>query len=205
MTRKVSSSLRLRTQADLKALLAGDAKRMRMLKLVRGLSLPDAWIGAGFVRNLVWDALHGFEAATPLQDVDVLYFDRLWLSPEWDLEHEETLSAECPEVKWQVRNQARMHVENDDRPYSSTKAAVSRWPETATSIAARLGKKDEIEILAPHGIRDLLQLKVRPTPHFAKSPEKRELFEKRIRKMKWLKTWPLLQIKDWSKIPVRGK
>ncbi|WRQ77412.1 nucleotidyltransferase family protein [Pseudomonas saxonica] len=27
--------------------------------MVRSLNLPDCWIGAGFLRNAVWDYLHG--------------------------------------------------------------------------------------------------------------------------------------------------
>ena len=36
-----------------------DQQRMEMLKVVAGLALPDCCIAAGFVRNLVWDHLHG--------------------------------------------------------------------------------------------------------------------------------------------------
>lgn len=28
------------------------------------------WIAAGFVRNLVWDKLHGFSSMTALDDID---------------------------------------------------------------------------------------------------------------------------------------
>ena len=50
---------------------------MSQLKAVESLSLPDCWIGAGFVRNTVWDALHSHPiTGALLGDVDVVYFSR---------------------------------------------------------------------------------------------------------------------------------
>lgn len=40
-------------------LIEADALRMRALRAVRTLDLPDWLIAAGFVRNLVWDNLFG--------------------------------------------------------------------------------------------------------------------------------------------------
>ena len=44
---------------DLQTLIASDAGRMRVLRIVRELGLPDCWVAAGFVRNCVWDHAHG--------------------------------------------------------------------------------------------------------------------------------------------------
>jgi len=41
------------------ALVARQADVMRLLRSVEELALPDCWIGAGFIRNAIWDALHG--------------------------------------------------------------------------------------------------------------------------------------------------
>ena len=60
----------------LQAIIRDDPLRWHILGLVRALRLPDGWIGAGFVRNAVWDTLHG--RASPLSgDVDVLWFDAI--------------------------------------------------------------------------------------------------------------------------------
>ncbi|GAB6262514.1 hypothetical protein PSSHI_27580 [Photobacterium sp. R1] len=55
--------------------LRQDDLRMSVLAVVESLNLPQAYVGAGFVRNLVWDHLHGYSPPTPLNDVDVVYFD----------------------------------------------------------------------------------------------------------------------------------
>ena len=56
-------------------LLRADPTRWRLLGVVAGLDLPDCWIGAGFVRNAVWQHLHG-RAEMPLEgDVDVIWYN----------------------------------------------------------------------------------------------------------------------------------
>src|SRR5262249_41807042 len=60
---------------DLATLLLGDPLRLRALQAVAALALPDCWIGAGFVREAVWDRLHGRPIAPPSGDVDVIWFD----------------------------------------------------------------------------------------------------------------------------------
>ena len=62
------------SEDGLLALIAGDRMMMEVLRTVATLGLPDCWIGAGFVRAKVWDHLHGFSIPTPLEDIDVLYF-----------------------------------------------------------------------------------------------------------------------------------
>ena len=52
---------------------------------------------------------------------------------------------------------------NGDAPYRKTDDAIRCWPETATAIAARLSGT-RVEVLAPHGVHDLVNLIVRPRP-----------------------------------------
>ena len=52
-----------------------DAFRMRCLHALRDLNLPQGYIGAGFVRNAIWDELHNRAEFTPLNDIDVVYFN----------------------------------------------------------------------------------------------------------------------------------
>ncbi len=71
----------LKTDDDILALVAGDAWMMGALEAVAALGLPDAWIGAGFLRGAVWDRLHGYAERTPLGDIDVIYHDPGNLDP----------------------------------------------------------------------------------------------------------------------------
>ena len=56
-------------------IIAEDAIAMEQLRAVRELDLPDWCIAAGFVRNRVWDHLHGIVPARLPVDIDVIYFD----------------------------------------------------------------------------------------------------------------------------------
>jgi len=135
---------------------------VRLLGFVERLDVPDAWVGAGSIRDAVWDALCGL-APAPSRDVDVVYFDPSAPCPAADAALEARLHALDPAVPWSVRNQARMHARNGHASYADTADAMRHWPETATAVAART-RAGRIELLAPHGLADLLGLVVRPGP-----------------------------------------
>jgi hypothetical protein len=173
------------------AIMAGDPARWRLLELVRSMRLPDCWISAGFVRNAVWDCLHGRAPSSLFGDVDVVWFDPARADASEDRKIEAALRTLDPSVAWEVKNQARMHLRNGDAPYVSATDAIRCFPETATAIAVRRSEQDHCEVAAPFGLDDLFGLIVRPTPSFA--ADKRQLFDNRIRTKGWLETWPLLR------------
>ncbi|MDF3937125.1 nucleotidyltransferase family protein [Pseudomonas citronellolis] len=178
------------TPERLAALLAASPERLRLLRVLRAAGPSGAWIGAGFVRNAVWDALHQHAEATPLADVDVLYFDPGCLDAEPDYAFERQLALACPEVNWSVRNQARMHLRNGDRPYADIADALRHWPEVCTAVAVRL-RGEELELLAPLGLDDLFALRVRPTEHFRGKPA---IYRERQLRKDWRRRWPLLRV-----------
>jgi len=160
------------------------------LQLVRSLNLPDAYIAAGYVRNQLWDYLHGYKERTPLSDVDVIYFDPTDINESTEKIYEQRLISQLNIYKWSVKNQARMHIHKNDPPYSSIEDAMMRWPETATAIAIRLNAKNEIEVVAPYGLEDLFEMRIRRSPYF----HDQEYYLKRIAEKKWLTIWPRVQL-----------
>jgi len=179
--------------AKLKAIIRNDPWMMDKLQLVDGLKLPDCWIGAGFIRSKVWDYFHQFEARTPLDDLDVVFFDSTNTVKTIEKKLEEQLKKADPSVNWSVKNQARMHLKHGHEPYKNTEEAVSCWTETATAVAVRLAS-GKIEIIAPWGLEDLLELKVRPT--LQTKAERPDIYRKRVKKKNWKGKWPLLDI-EW--------
>jgi hypothetical protein len=73
----------IKSEADISDLLQADEWRMNVLLVAEKKALPDWWIGAGFLRNLIWDALEGNETEQP-RDVDLVYFDSNNTQPEVD-------------------------------------------------------------------------------------------------------------------------
>jgi hypothetical protein len=183
----------IRDAAGLSRFLEATPAIMETLRLVAGLGLPDAWIGAGLLRNAVWDALSGLPpGSNPPGDIDVICFDAV--APEAaEAMIEARLLALRPDLPWSVHNQARMAARNGDAPYADARDAVVHWPETATAIAARW-TGDDLAIMAPHGLDDLLARRIRPTPHFAASAPKRAVFAERARTKRWAARWPGLSV-----------
>lgn len=164
---------------------------MAPLRAVAALALPDCWIGAGFVRNRVWDALSGFAFDTnPPADLDVVWFDPARADAATDAALEAALRVALPGPDWSVKNQARMHLRNRHRPYTSTADALAHWLETATGVAARLTPAGAVEVMAPHGLADLLTLTLRPSPDAAADPARLATLRRRAAEKGWLTRWP---------------
>jgi hypothetical protein len=180
----------MRNEADVLALIAADPWMMAVLETARSAGLPDCWLGAGFVRRKVWDHLHGFNQATPLEDVDLLYFQPGDIGQDSERAIEAGLRSAMPEVPWSVKNQARMHLRNGDQSYTNTIDAMRYWLETPTCVAARLAEDGRLELAAPYGIDDLLHMIVRPTPA---GQRRAGAYRKRLEGKNWLRQWPWTQ------------
>ena len=185
-------TLRMDHIAFLQTLMMSDPLRHQALEAVAALNLPDCWIGAGFVRDALWDHLHGYDVAEPEGDVDVIWYDAVAPQEGCDRRIEEGLRSAMPDLLWSVKNQARMHLRNGDAPYASVGDAVQYWPETATAVAARLGCSGSIEVNAPLGLDDLFALRLRPTPSFP--TRKLPIFLDRVSSKRWLERYPRLSL-----------
>lgn len=180
----------LRTEKDVCMAIEADPQMMAVLHAVKQLQLPDSWVAAGFVRGKVWDLQHGYTTKTELPDVDVVYFDAECVAEAIEKVMEHKLREWLPDVPWSVKNQARMHLVNGFSPYHSTEDAIAHYPETATALAVRLDERNRVELLAPLGIDDAIQLKLRPTPSYWETGEQYKRFKQRLTRKNWRKKWP---------------
>ncbi|SHE61862.1 nucleotidyltransferase family protein [Vibrio gazogenes] len=162
-------------------LIRQDPIRVEALNYVSQLGLPQCYIAAGFVRNLVWDALHDFNVSTPLNDVDVIYFDPHEPNPNTYSAYESRLKTCMPQLNWQVRNQANMHVRHGDSPYQGTVDAMHYWPEKETAVAVRQVAPNQYECVAAFGVESLFGYCITHNPK-----RSRETFEQRVDAKGWL-------------------
>lgn len=116
-------------QRWLKARLARDPARMRILRHVRALNAPDCWVAAGFIRSLVWDVLHQRDCSPLPDDIDVILYDPEQTEELTDRCLEASLSATDAEPRWSVKNQRRMHARNGDAAYESATHAMTVGPK----------------------------------------------------------------------------
>ena len=165
-------------------------KVMAVLTSLRDIG-QNFYVGGGIIRSLVWDQLHGYKLETPSDDVDVIYFDQENCSKEHDQAIESQLYAVAPNIVWSVKNQARMHNNNNEDPYITLEEAINKWPETCTAILCRIDATGQIRFIAPFGFDDLVRLLVVPTPHFL---ERQSVIVHRIVSKGWIRQWPKLRL-----------
>ena len=169
---------------------------MDVLRAVRDLELDSWCVGAGAVRNLVWDSLHGYDVPSSLSDVDVAYYDNDDLAPEKDAELQGRLAAARRHVPWEVTNQAAVHTWFEGHfghvvcPLRSLEEAVASWPEFATSVGLHLRWDDSLVVLAPHGLDDLFNIVVRRNPTRVSV----ETYRQRVAQKRYYERWPRVRI-----------
>jgi uncharacterized protein len=185
------------TDADrLVALARATPWFMQALAQVRALRL-NAWcVGAGAVRNLVWDAQHGHAAPSALADIDVAWFDADDLSPERDAALQRRLQAMAPQTPWEVTNQAGVHLWFEQHfghavaPLRSLEEAVASWPEYATAAGLWLDDDDRLHVIAPHGLDDLFAMVVRRNPVRVSL----ETYRERVASKRYAQRWPRVRV-----------
>jgi hypothetical protein len=182
------------TKKTIISLIREDKWMMEILECTKKLDLPDWWICAGFIRSKIWDVLHNFRERTALSDIDVIYFDPTNIDVLEEKKIEEQLKCLRPNIPWSVKNEARMHVKSNMPPYFSSVDAISKFPETATALGVKLDEKDNVILTAPYGIRDVIHLEVKPTPYFAESEERAEIYNERITKKNWNTIWNKIKV-----------
>lgn len=175
-------------QNRLQALLEDDPHRMKTLRAVSTLSLPDCWLAAGFVRNLIWDYLH--HKKTHLNDVDVIYYCQHDTQGQLAIRATHELQALLPEVNWQVKNQALMHIKRQHSQYLSSADAMSFWPEQETAVGVKLDENGKFSVVAPFGLSSLFKGCIT----FNQKADE-PTFWQRVERKCWLTTWPKLVIK----------
>lgn len=177
-------------ERDIIDLIESDNWMMSVLLEAEKLNLPDWMIMSGFLRNKVWNHLHGIQREeVDTNDIDLVYFDPTTTNEEID----KNLSLHMKSVtglEWDIINQAYTHNWHNHDPYKNTTEALSYLVETSTCVAITL-QNGELSLNAPHGIDDLVNSIVRPTPFRAKNLA---LFYKRIEDKQWLSKWPKLKI-----------
>ena len=169
---------------------------MAILTIIRNLELKDSWLAAGSVRNFIWNLSSDKPAFDRETDVDVIFFDPE-VSYEETLAIENKLREDFPQYQWELKNQVYMHLHSPHTaPYTSSRDAMSKYPERCTAIGLRLHADATLELFAPYGLEEILNFQVRPTPYFLENEDRMKLYQKRLSKKNWQEKWKNLTIKN---------
>ena len=169
---------------------------MAALSASREFDLTSWCIGAGAVRNLVWDKLHNFDKPSSLTDIDLAYFDDSAISTERDLALQDKLTSMLPNFKWEATNQATVHLwfksyfGHEVAPLRSLEEAVASWPEFATAVGVTLLADDSIQVIAPYGLEDLFTLTIRRNPIRVSV----NTYRQRVQQKQYTTRWPQVKV-----------
>lgn len=167
---------------------------MRALEAARTVDAPGWLICAGAVRDAVWDRIHGLAPRLP-RDVDLAFFDADDLSPAREQAVKHALLQRAPDLPWETNNQAAVHLWYPSRfglsvaPLGSTGEAIATFPEIATCVGIRLLPDEDLLVVAPHGLDDLLGCVCRHNPTRVPAP----LYERRVEEKAWRTRWPQMR------------
>ena len=81
-------------------------------------------------------------------------------------------------------------------PYTSSRDAMSKYPERCTAVGLRLHEDSALELFTPYGLEDILTFQVRPTPHFLENEDRMALYQIRLSKKNWQEKWKNLIFKN---------
>lgn len=180
---------------QLRTIALGSDWFMAALRAARGLGLNNWCIGAGAVRNLVWDHLHGYMHPSALSDVDLAYFDAE--EPEGhEARHQQQLTRCHPELPWEVTNQVHVHRWFEQHfghpvaPLESLEQAIASWPEYATAVGLRLEADDSLSVIAPLGLEDLFAMRIRRNP----ARVSLQTYQQRVVSKRYTERWSRVQV-----------
>lgn len=160
---------------------------LAQLEAARREDLPDWFIGAGAIRDVVWDVRFGsgFDPAH-IEDIDLVFFD-----PD-DLSHEHEVAVERRLGEgWDVKNQAAVHTWFGKKfgmpadPLTSTIDGISTWPERCTCVGVRLEPDGTFTVAAPHGLDDVLDGIWRTNPVRVTPEEAAKRLQKKAPRQRW--------------------
>ena len=177
------------TKSDILQLIKNDPWMMNVIGIAKDLNLPEWVIGAGFVRNKVWNHLHGYtNKEVDTHDIDLVYYDPSGNDEKADQELSLRLTKETG-INFEVVNQFYAHKWNGVPPYTSTEDAISTWPETATAVGVTI-KDNRLWLIAPHSVDDLVNIIVRSSPRFKGNLE---AFKRRVKEKCWAEKYPKIR------------
>jgi hypothetical protein len=166
----------------------------RALRAAADAAPPDWLLCAGAIRDAVWDTVHGREPAMA-RDLDLAYFDAADLTDARDAEVLAALRSRAPELPWDARNQAAVHLWYparfgvDVEPFASAADAIATFPETASCVGVRLASDGDLHVVAPFGLEDLLGGVCRHNPTRVSAA----FYEERVASKRWRERWPDLR------------
>lgn len=184
-------------QIKLEHMICNHAFLMDVLKKLQHIA-PQTYLSAGVIRNWIWSEIHEQNYVFEHTEIDIIFYDPDDHNDQKAQEIKRKLEVLFPTNTWDVTNQAWVHLWYKTSsgaqisPLQSIAQALSYWPETATAIAVRLNDQNQLDVVAPFGLNDLFDLKLRWNGTLVSH----DVFLQRIQSKRFLQRWPKLKLID---------
>lgn len=184
----------------LKEILLQAPHILQMLRTLRDLALPDAWLVSGGIYQTVWNVVTERPLFHGIKDFDLIYFDGTDLSYEAEDAVIKQVNAALPDLAdlLEVRNQARVHLWYEKRfgrpyrPLDCSMDALTTYAARTHAVAAQMDSSDRLHLHAPFGLANLFGLRL--VPNHGQPNE--ETYTEKAARMKAL--WPELTVEPWE-------
>lgn len=157
----------------LEDILRASPSLMQVMETARDLDLPDWLIFSGAIYQRALNHLTGRDPDYGIKDYDLGYHDAADISYEAeDVVIRRVAAAFTSPLREmvEVRNQARVHVWFQGKfgepyePLGSSAEALTRFTSPTFGVGARLEADGRMTIVAPFGLDDIFDLRLRPNP-----------------------------------------
>lgn len=171
-----------------------------ILKTIRDLDLPDAWITSGAIYQTVWNVITDRPLTYGIKDYDVIYFDARDRSYEAEDRVICRVAKAVPHLAdlIEVRNQARVHLWYESRfgrpyrPLDCSMDSLTTYASRTHAVAVRLTETNDLVVHAPFGLANIFGMRL--VPNYGQlNPE---TYAEKADRMKAL--WPELTIAPWQ-------
>lgn len=186
----------MKYQEQLVELLRQDLEFMEVFNIINAMHLPQAYVSAGAVRDFVWNKKHQLPSSLVFGNIDVFYYDASESNEDY-LTRQTQINQRYSKYLWNLVNIAlpKRHA-NKLVVGKDIFDTVQHFPETCSSVAVSCDRMNNISVVAPYGLEDLFELRVKATDGFAKGQVQHEAFQRRINRKKWARRWPNLVFID---------
>lgn len=184
------------------SILKKNKSLMMVLDYISELNLPNFYIVASSVFQIIWNYYDGKDLNFGIKDIDVIYYNNSDLSVEKDLEYynmiNEYVKSNGFNYEIDVSNEARMHLwkmahgqgENVEQ-YKNSEDAMGKWIATVHAIGITK-ENNKIKVYAPYGLSDIFSRTIRPIKH---NDNSKELYDKKVES--WKNRFDNLNIIEW--------
>ena len=183
-------------QEQLKNWLLSDEQFKEVFTIINKLHLPNAYICGGVIRDYVWNKKHDLPSSLLFGNIDVFYYDSNESNEQY-LIRQTMINQNYSKYLWNLTNTAlKDRRETKLKLHKNIESTLKQFPETCSSVAVNYDQAHNLTIIAPYGLEDLFELKIKPTPTFRKGQINYQTYKQRVKRKEWSKKWNKLIILD---------